>query len=94
MAGPVRIAQMAGDTAKSGFGSLLMFAAFLSLNLGLLNIFPFPVLDGGHLVLLGIEGVTRKPISVKLKMAVQQVGMFILLALMLFVIINDFVQIL
>ena len=90
LAGPVRIAQMAGDSAKSGFLSLMGFAAFLSLNLGLLNILPLPVLDGGHLVMLGIEGTIRRPLSVKFKLIVQQVGMALLLALMLFVIFNDF----
>jgi len=90
LAGPLRIAQMAGDSAKSGVGNLLMFAAFLSLNLGLLNILPIPVLDGGHLVFLAIEGVIRRPLSVKVKLVVQQVGMALLLALMLFVIVNDF----
>lgn len=90
LAGPLRIAQMAGDSAKSGFGNLLMFAAFLSLNLGILNIMPIPVLDGGHLVFLAIEGIIRKPLSIKFKMVVQQVGMALLIALMVFVIVNDF----
>jgi regulator of sigma E protease len=90
LAGPVRIAQMAGDSAKGGFGSLLMFAAFLSLNLGILNVLPIPVLDGGHLLFLAIEAIIRKPISVKIKLVVQQIGMALLLALMLFVIFNDF----
>lgn len=90
LAGPVRISKMAGDVAKSGFASLLAFAALLSLNLGILNLLPIPVLDGGHLLLMGIEGVTRRPISVKAKLMVQQIGMVLLLALMLFAIINDF----
>jgi regulator of sigma E protease len=93
LAGPVRIAQMAGDSAKGGMGSLLMFTALLSLNLGILNILPFPVLDGGHLVLLASEAVMRKPLSVKFRMVVQQIGMAILLALMVFVIVNDFMHI-
>jgi regulator of sigma E protease len=90
LAGPVKIAQMAGETAKSGFGSLMIFAAFLSLNLGLLNLLPFPVLDGGHLAMLTVEAIIRRPISVKLKLVIQQIGMAILLVLMLFVIVNDF----
>ena len=89
LAGPVRIAQMAGESAKSGFGNLMMFAALLSLNLGLINIFPFPVLDGGHLVMLAIEGITGRPLSVKVKLAIQQVGMVLLLALMAFIIFKD-----
>lgn len=89
IAGPVRIAKMAGDSAKGGAGGLFSFMALLSLNLGLLNLLPFPVLDGGHLVFLGIEGIIRRPISVKLKLVVQQIGMAILLAFMVFVIFND-----
>ena len=80
---------MAGDSAKGGAGGLFSFMALLSLNLGLLNLLPFPVLDGGHLVFLGIEGIIRRPLSVKLKLVVQQIGMAILLAFMVFVIFND-----
>jgi len=88
--GPIQIAKLTGERAADGFGSLMWFAAFLSLNLGLLNLLPIPVLDGGHLVFLAIEAVIRRPLSVKMKMIVQQVGMALLLALMLFVIVNDF----
>jgi regulator of sigma E protease len=89
LAGPIKIAEMTGQVAERGFDALLYFAALLSINLGLLNLLPIPVLDGGHLVLLGIEGITRRPISTKIKMTVQQIGMALLLALMVFVIIND-----
>jgi regulator of sigma E protease len=89
LGGPVRIAQMAGDSARSGFGSLLTFTAFLSLNLAILNILPIPALDGGHLLLLLIEAVIRRPLSTRVKMVVQQIGMALLLALMIFVIFND-----
>lgn len=90
LAGPVRIAQMTGDSAKSGIGSLLMFTALLSLNLGLLNLLPIPALDGGHLALFSVEAIIRKPISTRVRVVMQQVGMALLLALMLFVIFNDF----
>ncbi len=93
LAGPLRIAEMTGQVAKGGFSALLAFAAILSINLGLLNLLPIPVLDGGHLVYLLIEGVIRRPISTKIKMVVQQIGMALLLALMVFVIINDFLHI-
>lgn len=92
LAGPLRIAEMSGQVAQSGFIALLGFAALLSINLGLLNLLPVPVLDGGHLVLLTIEGIIRRPLSNKFKMAVQQIGMALLLALMVFVIVNDFLQ--
>jgi regulator of sigma E protease len=93
LAGPIKIAEMTGQFAERGFIALLSFAAILSINLGLLNLLPIPVLDGGHIVLLSIEGITRRPISNKIKMTVQQVGMALLLAIMVFVIINDVLRI-
>ncbi len=88
--GPIQIAKMTGEQAKAGFESLMWFAAFLSINLGILNLLPIPVLDGGHLVFLTIEAVIRRPLSIKIKLVIQQIGMALLLALMLFVIVNDF----
>ncbi len=87
--GPIVIAKMAGESARSGMENLLLFMAFLSLNLGILNLLPIPVLDGGHLLFLAIEGVIRKPIPTKAKIVFQQIGMALLLAFMVFVIIND-----
>ncbi|NLP12613.1 RIP metalloprotease RseP [bacterium] len=92
LGGPVRIAQLASDSARSGFGSLLMFTAFLSLNLAILNLLPIPALDGGHLLLLLIEAVIRRPVSTKIKIVAQQIGMALLLALMVFVIFNDVIN--
>jgi regulator of sigma E protease len=94
VAGPIGIAKMAGDYARAGFGSLIVFMALLSLNLGIINLLPIPVLDGGHLVFLGIEGIIRKEIPVKVKLVVQQVGMVLIFALMVFVIYNDIIRIL
>ncbi|NIR48653.1 RIP metalloprotease RseP [candidate division KSB1 bacterium] len=87
--GPITIFQLTGESAKRGIDTLLMFTAFISLNLGFFNLLPFPVLDGGHLVFLAIEGIRRKPLSVKTKVVIQQIGMAFLLALMIFVIFND-----
>lgn len=87
--GPLTIFQVTKESAKRGFDYLLMITAFISLNLGLFNLLPFPVLDGGHLVLLLIEGVRRKPLSVRTRVVIQQIGMAFLLALMVFVIFND-----
>ncbi|MBN2417088.1 RIP metalloprotease RseP [bacterium] len=89
VAGPVGIAKMAGESARAGAGALFYFMALLSLNLAILNLLPIPVLDGGHLLILCIEGVTRHEISTKTKLVVQQIFMFLLLALMLYVIYND-----
>jgi len=93
LGGPVIIAKMAGESARSGIGALIGFMAFLSLNLGLLNLLPIPVLDGGHLLFLSIEGIIRREIPIKVKFIIQQVGMALLLALMVFVIYNDILRV-
>jgi regulator of sigma E protease len=93
LGGPVMIAQQAGRAAKQGFLSLLGLAAFLSVNLAILNILPIPVLDGGHLVFLTIEAVKRRPVSIKSRMVAQQIGMALLLLLMVVVTYNDIIRV-
>jgi len=93
MGGPVLIAQMAGESAKTGFISLLSFTAFISINLGVLNLLPFPVLDGGHIFIIAIESVIRRKISGKFKMAMQQAGSIVLLLLMVYITFNDVARI-
>ncbi len=90
--GPVMIAQMAGETAKTGFASLMSFTAFISINLGVLNLMPFPVLDGGHIFILLVEAVTRRKVSEKMKLRLQQAGSLVLLTLMLYITFNDFMR--
>ncbi|MFZ7126575.1 MAG: RIP metalloprotease RseP [Desulfobacterales bacterium] len=90
--GPIKIAKMAGAQAKEGLMNLLVFTAVISVNLGILNFLPIPVLDGGHLMFFTIEAVTRRPVSVKIREAAQQVGIFLLILLMIFVIYNDIVN--
>lgn len=87
--GPVVIAKLAGESARSGFANLLAFMAFLSINLAILNILPIPALDGGHILVLLIEGILRRQLPVKTRILVQQIGMAILLALMIIVVFND-----
>jgi regulator of sigma E protease len=87
--GPIKIAQFAAKSADSGFSSFLYFLALLSLSLAILNIMPFPVLDGGHLVMILIEGIIRREIPVKVKLGIQKVGMALLLLLMVFILYND-----
>lgn len=87
--GPIRIAQVASRSAEFGIGSFLGFLALLSISLAILNIIPFPALDGGHLLFLAYEAIFRREISSKVKLAFQQVGFFLLLAFMAFVIYND-----
>ncbi|MBD3163155.1 MAG: RIP metalloprotease RseP [Candidatus Eisenbacteria bacterium] len=89
LAGPVGIAKMTGDTAREGFGNLFELLALISVNIGFLNILPVPALDGGHLVLILIEAVRRRPLSTRIKIWVQQIGMILLLALIAVVIFND-----
>jgi regulator of sigma E protease len=87
--GPVKIAQMANQAAEGGGSSFLTFMALLSISLALLNILPFPALDGGHLLFVTYEGIFRKEIPVKVKIALQQTGFFLLLAFMAVVLYND-----
>lgn len=89
LGGPIMIADQAGKALRRGIPYLVNLAAFLSINLGILNILPIPVLDGGHLVFLGIEAIRRKPIPFKKRLIAQQIGMGLLLLLMVFVTYND-----
>jgi regulator of sigma E protease len=89
LGGPIMIADQAGKALKRGLPYLVNLAAFLSINLAILNILPIPVLDGGHLVFLAIEAVRKKPIPFKKRLFWQQVGMGLLLLLMVFVTYND-----
>jgi regulator of sigma E protease len=87
--GPLFIAQQSGREAEKGPSSLFFFMALLSVNLCILNILPIPVLDGGQLVFLAIEKLKGKPLSMKARMAVQQVGVVFLLLLIVMVTYND-----
>lgn len=90
--GPILIAQMAGQQAQEGIGSFLAFLAVLSINLGVLNLLPVPVLDGGHLVFFIVEAVIRKPVSVRVREMAQQVGICLLALLMVYAFYNDIVR--
>ena len=87
--GPIFIAQLAGDSARSGMDSLFNLIAILSINLAILNILPIPAFDGGHLIVIIIEWIKKGPVAVKTKMMIQQVGFAIFLVLAAFVIFND-----
>jgi regulator of sigma E protease len=87
--GPIRIAQMAQQSAQMGLVELLSFVASISLQLAILNLLPIPVLDGGHLLFFSIEAVLRRPVNKRMRETAQQVGLFILLLLMIFVVYND-----
>jgi regulator of sigma E protease len=87
--GPIFIAQMAGETARAGLVPLLFLMAMISVNLAVINILPIPGLDGGHLLVIGIESIIRRSLSLNVKIAIQKVGMAFLLILMMIVIFND-----
>jgi len=91
--GPVKIAQYAGQSAEGGFLSFLGFMAMLSITLAIINILPFPALDGGHFVFLLYEAVFRKPVSHKVQIVVQNVGFILLMIFMAFVVYNDIIHI-
>ena len=90
--GPVKIAKFAAQSAESGIISFLFFLAMLSLSLAIINILPFPVLDGGHIIIILIEGVIRRELPIKVKLAIQQTGLVLLLLLMAFIIYNDIIS--
>lgn len=91
--GILRIAEMSGDISKkSGWIDFISFMALLSINLGLINLFPIPLLDGGHVVIYALEIITRREINDKIKEYIFRFGFFILIALMLFATYNDFVH--
>ncbi|MCH8158204.1 MAG: RIP metalloprotease RseP [Nitrospinae bacterium] len=91
--GPILIFQIYGEQAEQGFHELIRLTALLSINLGLLNLLPIPVLDGGHILFFLIEIIKGRPVSEKNRERAQQVGIFMLLSLMVFAFYNDIVRI-
>ncbi|CAG0908322.1 unnamed protein product [Darwinula stevensoni] len=89
LGGPVKIATMAGQAAKRGIDWLIQLGAMLSIGIGILNLLPIPPLDGGHLMLYGIEAVQRKPVSAKAQDVLFRIGGTLVLMFMLFVFYND-----
>jgi regulator of sigma E protease len=89
LSGPVSIAKMASATASSGFIPYMEFLALLSVSLGVLNLLPIPVLDGGHLMYIGIEAITRRPVSERLQIWGQQLGLVLILSIMALALYND-----
>ncbi len=89
LGGPIAIAQAAGQQARAGFRYFVSMLAFLSINLGVLNLLPIPALDGGHLALFAIDGALGHPLRQRHREIAQQVGLLLLLTLMVFVFYND-----
>jgi RIP metalloprotease RseP len=91
--GPVAIAQLSGDYAAAGWVALATFMATLSLNLGLLNLLPIPVLDGGAIFIMLLEGLVRRDFSLRMKERMLMVGFALLMTLMVTVVYNDLTRI-
>jgi regulator of sigma E protease len=94
LGGPVAIASVTREaTDRGGWMGFWLFTAMLSITLAIMNILPIPVLDGGHLVFLIYEAITRREPSLKVRMALQQIGMVLLIGLMIFVTFNDILRV-
>ncbi len=89
LGGPIMIVQMTATSAESGLAALLTFMAVISLNLAIFNLLPIPILDGGHLLIMAIESITRRKLSEKIIGGFQRVGFALLMALMVFAFYND-----
>ena len=89
LGGPIKIAQLSGEVAKLGLGALLDFTGLLSVSIGLLNLFPVPLLDGGHLLFYGIEAVRGRPLSERAQEVGFRIGLAIVVMLMIFATFND-----
>lgn len=87
--GPILIVRAAGQQAQVGLESLLHFMAVISINLGILNLLPIPILDGGHLLFIAVEAIMRRPLQVRHREIAQQIGLVILIGLMAFAFYND-----
>lgn len=89
LGGPIMIMKIAGDQANEGVQALIAFMAILSINLGVLNLMPIPILDGGHLTFMAIEKVIGHPLAVRQREIATQVGLFLIISLMGFALYND-----
>ncbi len=94
VSGPIGIAQISGQAAKSGVNALVGLMAMISLQLGIFNLLPIPILDGGHLTIIAFESVIRRDLSLKLKERILEVGFYALMLLMVVVVFNDIVKLL
>jgi regulator of sigma E protease len=91
--GPVAIAQLSGESASLGWVSLFSLMAMISLNLGIINLLPIPVLDGGHIFIMALEGIARRDFSIRVKEKMLLAGFVVLMMLMVTVIYNDLTRI-
>lgn len=89
LGGPILIAKLSGESARRGAATLLSFLALISINIGCFNLLPIPALDGAHAIIYACEGVLRRQLPTRAKLAIQQVGMLLILALVVVIVVND-----
>ena len=94
LSGPIDIARISGEAAKSGFHTLIRLMGLISLQLGIFNLLPIPILDGGHLTIIAFESAIRRDLPIKIKERILEVGFYALILLFAFVMFNDIVKIL
>lgn len=92
LSGPITIAKVAGSSANHGLLTFINFVAFLSVSLGVFNLLPIPVLDGGHLLYLYVEAIRRKPVSEKIQVMATQIGFIVVIGLSLMALYNDILR--
>ena len=92
LGGPLRIAQVSGQAAQVGIEQLVLLSALLSLNLGFFNLLPIPILDGGHLLMYGLEALRGRPLTERMQEYAFRIGLAVILTLMVFVTWNDLVH--
>ena len=93
MRGPLGIAEASGDAAKGGVVSFMLFIIQVSIGIGLVNLLPIPVLDGGHLLFYAIEGITRRPMNERIQLVALNIGVGLLICLLILTSWNDIVRI-
>jgi regulator of sigma E protease len=94
VSGPVDIARISGEAARSGLHTLIWLMGLISLQLGIFNLLPIPILDGGHLTIIAFESLVRRDLSIRVKERILEVGFYLLILLMVVVLFNDIVKIL
>jgi regulator of sigma E protease len=92
VSGPLEIARISGEVARSGWRRMIWFLGLISLQLGIFNLLPLPILDGGHLTIIGIETAIRRDFSIRLKEKILEIGFYMLLVLIVIVFANDIVK--
>jgi regulator of sigma E protease len=92
LGGPIAIANLSYEAFRMGFMTLIWWIAFISLQLGIINLIPIPMFDGGHIMVLGLEGLFRRDFSVKVKQIIMQIGFVLIIMLFVFIILNDVVK--